>query len=200
MVHMSSEVNIPMLSFTHTILDGEQFGPGKLVDDYLDVLPPDAFRAEFLGRNFGPVEFFLPEFRPPNEQPGTLNLAPYLLLHDVDPWPIWSDGATWTKLYEALDAFGIAEAQFRPYWQDSGVLAPPGVLVSSYVRQGRVLLAVVNTGEATEARLTADPEQLKLAGLATASDVLLGDTLKVEASTLTVPLARHQGRMVELHP
>jgi hypothetical protein len=200
MVHMSSEVNIPMLSFTDTILDGEQFGPGKLVADYLDVLPPDAFRAEFLGRNFGPVEFFLPEFRPPNEQPGTLNLAPYLLLHDVNPWPIWSDGATWTKLYEALDAFALTEAEFRPYWLGSGVQAPPGVLVSSYVREGRALLAVVNTGEATEARLTADPKRLKLAGLATASDVLLGDTLKVEASTLTVPLARHQGRMVELHP
>ena len=33
MVHMSSQVDIPMLSFTHAILDGEQLRSGDLKDD-----------------------------------------------------------------------------------------------------------------------------------------------------------------------
>jgi len=200
MVHMSSEVDIPMLSFTDTILDGEQFGPGKLVADYLDVLPPDAFRAEFLGRNFGPVEFFLPEFRPPNEQPGTLNLAPYLLLHDVNPWPIWSDGATWTKLYEALDAFGITEARFEPYWRQPAAQSEPQVLVSAYAGKDGAILAVMNTGDAIDARVSADLKRLGLQQIASATDVLHDEALRTAGGAITVPLARHQGRVIWLKP
>ena len=194
MVHMSSEVVIPMLSFTDTILDGEQFSGMK--DDYLTVLPPDKFRAEFLGRNWGPVEFFLPEFRDPYVQNGTTNLAAYLLLHDVDPWPIWSDAAQWNKLYEALDAFGIAGAQFRPYWQDSGARAEAGVLVSSYVGKSGAVLAVMNTGEATEAKIALDLQRLGLAKVGSAVDVLRDEPVKAEGNTVTVPLGRHEGRVI----
>jgi hypothetical protein len=191
---MSSEVIIPMLSFTDTILDGEQFGSAKLADDYLDLLPPDMFRAEFLGRNVGPVEFFLPELRAPHVQAGTVNLAPYLLLHDVNPWPIWSEGATWTKLFAALDDFGIVDAEFVPYWSGAPVAAPEGVLVSVYRREGSAVLAVMNTGEATQAQL--DVAALKAVG--SASDLLLGERLPLNATVLTVPLARHQGRVIRL--
>ena len=125
MVHMSSEVIVPMLSFTDTILDGEQFRAGTLKDDYLDLLPPDKFRAEFMGRNWGPVAFFLPELREPHVTPGTLNLAAYLMLHDVDVWPIWSDVKVWNRLYDAVDAVGIADARFLPYWRDSGARTNP---------------------------------------------------------------------------
>ncbi len=194
MVHMSSEVVIPMLSFTDTILDGEQFSGMK--DDYLTVLPPDKFRAEFLGRNWGPVEFFLPEFRDPYVQAGTANLAPYLLLHDVNPWPIWSDAAQWNKLYEALDAFGIAEAQFHPYWQDSGVRAEAGVLVSSYVGKSGAVLAVMNTGEATEAKIALDLQRLGLAKVASAMDVLRNEPVKAEGNVLRAALGEHQGRVI----
>lgn len=75
-----------MLSFSDTILDGEQFDGGKVKLDYLDVLPPDKFRAEFMGRNWGPVSFFLPEFPGEHAAAGTPNLAAYLMLHDVHAW------------------------------------------------------------------------------------------------------------------
>ena len=198
MVHMSSQVDIPMLSFTHTILDGEQFRSANLQDDYLDLLPPDMFRAEFMGRNWGPVAFFLPEFGDQQKTRGTPNLAAYLMLHDVNAWPIWSEIGPWSRLYEAADEFGIEEARFLPYWEDSGARAEAQVLVSSYVRDGRAMLAVVNTGEAIEAKVTLDARRLGLAQTAEASDVLRDEPVSVQGGTLTVPLERRQGRVIEL--
>jgi hypothetical protein len=196
MVHMSSEINLPMLSFTDTILDGEQFVSANLKDDYLEFLPPGMFRAEFLGRNHGPVEFFLPEFREPHVQTGTPSLAAYLLLHDVGAWPIWSDASVFNRLHEVLDPLGIADAEFLPYWHDNGVQADEQVLVSAYTAEGSTVFAVMNTGEATDARLTLDLARLKLTGLAGATDVLTDEALSTEGNTLTVPLARHQGRVI----
>jgi len=198
MVHMSSEMVIPMLSFTDTVLDGEQFRTGELQDDYLDLLPPDKFRAEFMGRNWGPVAFFLPEFRDEHTIRGTPHLAAYLLLHDVNAWPIWSDISQWNRLYDALDAFGIGEAEFLPYWKGSGTQSAGEVLISAYVRPGKALLAVMNTGEATEAKVTMDLARLGLAEVAEATDVLHGEPLRVEGTTLLVPLERRQGRVVEV--
>ena len=186
MVHMSSQVDIPMLSFTHTILDGEQFRSGDLKDDYLDLMPPDEFRAEFMGLNWGPVDFFLPEFRDEYQASGTPNLAAYLMLHDVSAWAIWSDWAVWNTLHEATDEFGIVEAQFEPYWESD---PDAQVLVSRYVRDDGVVLAVMNTGDAVEAEIEAG-----IAG--TAEDVLSGETLDVDGTTVTVPLARRQGRVI----
>jgi len=200
MVHMSSEVNIPMLSFTDTILDGEQYRTGKLKDDYLDLLPPDKFRAEFMGRNYGPVDFFLPELRDPNLPIGTPNLAGYLMLHDVNAWPIRSDAKVWNRLYDALDAFGIADARFLPYWQDSGARTDPQVLVSSYVGKSGAVLAVMNTGDAIEAKVTLDLKRLGLKSITGAADVLRDEKMKVEGKALTMPLVRRQGRVIVVSP
>jgi hypothetical protein len=144
------------------------------------------------------VDFFLPEFRAEHTVRGTPNLAAYLLLHDVNAWPIWSDVSQWNRLYDALDAFGIGEAEFLPYWKDSGTQSAGEVLISAYVRPGKALLAVMNTGEATEAKVTMDLARLGLAQVAEATDVLRGEPLRVEGTTLLVPLERRQGRVVEL--
>jgi len=198
MVHMSSQVVIPMLSFTDTILDGEHFRSGNLEDDYLDPLPPDMFRAEFLGRNYGPVEFFLPELRDPYLERGTANLMAYLLAHDVQPWPIWSDGAQWTTLYDALDAIGWEQSRFFPYWDAPAAQAPEGVLASGYAADGAAALALMNTGDATEAQVTVDATRLGLPGVAQATDVVTGEALAVEGAMITVPLERRQGRTLIL--
>ncbi|MBM3498137.1 MAG: hypothetical protein FJX74_05650 [Armatimonadetes bacterium] len=198
MVHMSSEVVIPMLSFTDTLLDGEQFRSAALKDDYLEFLPPDMFRAEFLGRNYGPVEFYLPEFGDEHKQAGSPNLAAYLLLHDVSAWLIWCDPAPFLRLHDTLDPLGIAEAEFLPYWKGSGASTDAQVLASAYVAEGGVVLAVMNTGEATEAKLVLDLERLKLAGLAGGTDLLRDEALAAEGNTLIVPLARHQGRVIQV--
>jgi hypothetical protein len=197
---MSSEVTIPMLSFTDTILDGEQFSTDRLKDDYLDLLPPDKFRAEFLGRNWGPVAFFLPEFRGRHAASGTPNLAAWLLLHDVGAWPMWSDVRTWNRLYDSIDAREVADAAFLPYWEDCGARADSQVLVSSYVGGSAALLAVINTGEAIAAEISLDGRRLRLERISAAADVLSGEKLKVQSNVLAIPLSRHQGRVILLKP
>ncbi len=196
MVHMSSEVVIPMLTFTDTILDGEQFGGAHLADDYLELLPPDKFRAEFLGRNWGPVAFFLPEFRGEASDRGTPSLAAYLLLHDVQPWPIWSDVAAWNRLYDALDARGFVDSTFQPYWQDSGVHAEPSVLVSSYVGPKGAILAVMNTGDAVDAKLELQLQRLGLSRIGSAVDALTDTAFTTDGRSVVIPLQRHQGRVI----
>lgn len=200
MVHMSSSVDIPMLSFTDTILDGEQFGGGKVKHDYLDALSPDKFRAEFLGRNWGPVSFFLPEFAREHAAAGTPDLAAYLMLHDVNAWPLWSDATVWNRLYDALDAVDIGDAEFFPYWHDSGAHAGPQVLVSSYVGKSGAVLAVMNTGEATQATIALDPRRFPLASISAVADFVRNETMKVTGRSIAVPLARHQGRVLVVKP
>ena len=93
MVHMSSEVVILMLSFTDTILDGEQFTSGNLKDDYLELrCLPTSSAPSSSGATGGR---WRSSCRCASRivAVGTPNLAAYLLLHDVNPWPIWSDGA-----------------------------------------------------------------------------------------------------------
>ena len=95
---------------------------------------------------------------------------------------------------------GIPAARFQPYWKNSGVEADPRVLISSYVGKTGTVLAVMNTGEALDAVLTLNLAQLGLKRVGTAVDVLRGEPAKVEGNTLTVALARHQGRVLVLNP
>ena len=191
MVHMSSEVVIPMLSFTDTLLDGEQFGGDKVQEDYLEVLPPDKFRAEFMGRNWGPVAFFLPELREPHVERGTPDLAAYLLLHDVQAWPIWSDVATWNRLYEVLDAHDVAHARFRPYWARQWRTQQRAAGIGFVVRgrSASVLLAVMNTGEAVDAQLTLDMLDLHGGRVESPEDMLSGAPWRSPTANCPFPSA-----------
>ncbi len=63
MTHMSGKVTIPILAYDDSYLDGEHFR-GRVKDDYLDLMTLDEFRAEFMGRQWGIIPFFLPEFPP----------------------------------------------------------------------------------------------------------------------------------------
>lgn len=201
MLHLSTEMNAPMISFADTVLDGEQFSGNKLQDDYVDLLPPDMIRAEMLGRNHGPVCFFLPEFRGDYAKTGTPNLAAYLLLHGLNAWPIWSDAATWNKLYNVLDAFDLGSAKFLPYWQSPSWAERPPDLASAYLNNGQALLVDMNTlNEPGQAKLTLDLKRLEMKSLSSATDVLSGEQLKLEGNVLTIPQAPHQGRIILLRP
>ena len=79
--HQSTCCVTPTLAFADSYWDGEQFSGGELSGDPLKNLPLDAFRAEFMGRNFGvPCEFLAYE-RPPQ---WTFDHAlAFSMLHDV---------------------------------------------------------------------------------------------------------------------
>ena len=59
--HMSGKMWIPVLAYEDCYLDGENF-MSQIKESYLDIMPLEMFRAEFVGRQWGLQAFFIPEF------------------------------------------------------------------------------------------------------------------------------------------
>jgi hypothetical protein len=149
MAHMSGKVTIPFLAYEDSYLDGENFR-GVVKDSYMDVAGLDYWRAELMGRQWGLMPFFLPEFDAEHSKQiePTRGLAALVMLHDISVWPIWSNIAVWNEMYDALDAFGYVDSVFIPYFDPT----PPAttdmkdVYISVYKRSdGRALAIVGNT-------------------------------------------------------
>jgi len=147
MAHMSGKVTIPILAYDDSYLDGEHFR-GRVKDSYLDLLPLDTFRAEFMGRQWGIMPYFLPEFSPPYSEQvePTRGLAGLLMIHDVAPWPIWCNAQVFAEAFDALDAFGYVDAEFIPYFDPKPPVTTdlPDLYGSAYKLPGRALIVVAN--------------------------------------------------------
>jgi len=173
--HMSGNIDIPVLSFVDGYLDGEQFTFIKngeknysIKQSYLDVINLNQFRAEFIGKQFGIISFFLPEFDAASAktiQP-TLGLVSLLAIHDVQPWPLWSNISVWNELYKQLDAFSFQQSNFIPYYSNN----PPAqtgnlnnVYVSAYSKTNEALIIVSNLSkEKVNGTITLNPQTLGL--------------------------------------
>ncbi len=212
--HMSSHYMAPSLAFNDAMLQGEQFRwevpEFYVTDDYTKVLRLDYARTELTGRNLGTVPVFLPEFpggvgRHRNRR-NTEHLLAVTRLHDMVLWPIWCDSEPVGEQWQALDRFGIAEAdtEFLPYWED----APPAVadheevLVSAYRRDGGALLVVSNFlgHEDRTVKVTPNLEALGLAAGFTASDMMTGEVISVANGSLQIQLLEGRMRLVHLAP
>jgi hypothetical protein len=156
-LHMSGKMGIPYVAYSDAYIDGEHFR-GKFKDPknefYTDVLPLDAMRAEYMGRQWGVAPYILPEFwnedatpedRADAEKPR--GLMAQLMVHDISPVVLWSNPQPFKDAFNALDAFGYADAEFIGYFEKT----PPAtsnmkdVYVSVYKRNdGRALAIVAN--------------------------------------------------------
>jgi hypothetical protein len=148
MAHMSGKVTIPILAYDDSYLDGEHFR-GRVKDSYMDLITLDTFRAEFMGRQWGIMPFFLPEFPADlaKQVEPTRGLMGLLMIHDVSVWPIWCNTAVANEALAALDEFGYVNSEFIPYFDPvpPAVADMKDVYVSAYKRaDGWVLLIVAN--------------------------------------------------------
>jgi hypothetical protein len=132
MAHMSGNVVIPILAYDDSYLDGEHLaGPIKKNENsnYLDVLsdPQDVdriqsalehFRIEFMGRQWGLMPFFLPEFdeKQSIEKGPTRLLMALLMIHDVSPWANNCNIDALNDAWKALRDFDYYESDFIPYF------------------------------------------------------------------------------------
>jgi hypothetical protein len=146
MAHMSGKIGIPFLAYEDSYLDGENFR-GVVKDSYMDVVGLDYWRTELMGKQWGLMPFFLPEFDAEHSaqiEP-TRGLAALVMLHDVSVWPIWSNITVWNEMYDALDKFGYVDSEFIPYFDPT----PPAttdmkdVYISVYKRANGHALAIV---------------------------------------------------------
>lgn len=169
MAHMSGKVAIPILAYEDAYLDGEHFR-GLVKDSYLDLMSLETFRTEYMGRQWGLIPCFLPEFDAEHQKAvePTRGLMALLMIHDVTVWPIWCNTEEANRALEALDRFGYVDAAFTGYWEAAAPAHTDlgDVHVSAYRRpDGQVLLIVANVGkEDREGTVEVDRRYADLAG------------------------------------
>ena len=134
--HQSTCCVTPTLAFADSYWDGEQFTSGAHADDPLEDLPLGAFRAEFMGRNFGvPCEFLVYE-RPPR---WTFERALAVsMLHDVRVRPCGLAALEkMAPVWNAMSRFGVDDARWHPYWESPTAVSaqPATVKVSALTEQ-----------------------------------------------------------------
>ena len=154
----------------------------------------DAFRTEFMGRQWGvPAELLC--YGKPMSFRAAWALA---ILHDVPVRPMFfsaggDDVDLAAAIWRVMDEFDRKGAQWFPYWRKECPVRSSlrGVPVSVYVHEyGSVLLAASNLTDAkVKARLRLKPAAL---GLTTASwtavDAITGETVDAEADRLIIEL------------
>ena len=130
--HMSGTVIIPILAYDDSYLDGEQFS-GSIKEDlicsYVDVMsnPQDEdrvqtaleyFRTEFMGRQWGLIPFFLPEFNAKQciTKELTRNMMALLMIHDISLWAICCNANVVDEAWRELEEFDYFESEFIPYF------------------------------------------------------------------------------------
>jgi hypothetical protein len=167
MAHMSGKMTMPILAYEDSYLDGEHFR-GQVKDSYMDMMSLDTFRTEYMGRQWGIMPYFLPEFDAEHaaQVEPTRGLMALLMIHDVAVWPIWCNANVANEALAALDAFGYVKSDFIGYFEKT----PPAstdmkdTYVSAYKRaDGKCLLVVANLAkEDRQGTVTINPARLGL--------------------------------------
>ena len=210
-VHNSTCMTIPTLAFATSYWDGEQFGknfkPGTFA---LNALPLDAFRTEFMGRQWGVPAELLWRRGAPCSRPEAYAFA---LLHDVliregyENTPAGVDPVValelQSRLWKLSDEFGRKQATWLPYWKNSEYVTarPEGVYASLYQHPRNGVLAVISNLGRDDA--TADLEfHCDKLGLSTkkvsASDALANGPIEVKDGKIQLSLPSLGWRLVWL--
>ena len=145
-VHNSTCMVMPTLGFGTSYWDGEQFQDVRGIDNAATQLPLDAFRAEFMGRQWGvPAEFLCYGQGFTFEQAWAITL-----IHDVPVRPMSGTGLEdlelASRIWRIMDDFGRGEAEFVPYWSNAEYVRADsaGIHVSLYRHPANGVLAVVS--------------------------------------------------------
>jgi hypothetical protein len=161
---------IPTLGWGTSSWDGEQLGSlswdkGGVVEKRafaLDVLPLDAFRAEFMGRQWGvPSETLC--YERPYSTPQLLSIT---LLHHVLVRPNPTHLPMISGIWRLYDRFGMKEATWYPYWSNSDIFKTGSdrVKVSAFrhPKNGLLLLVSNLSAEGGQAQVQFDVQRLGL--------------------------------------
>ncbi len=197
--HMSATVSIPTLAFVDSYWDGEQLD----VQEHGFRLPLDAFRAEFMGHNWGVPAELLCYYRRPFTYEEAIGLG---LLHDVPvrPYPRSPLLSMMARVWGAWDAIDINSAQWFPYWEEGGpVTCEAGqVLISTHVGPGGALVVALNADdEPVDAGLLVDLPRLGLQGRRWGvTNVLTGKPVEGSANRVSVTIKPWEAAILLITP
>lgn len=203
--HQSTCCATPTLAFADCYWDGEQFAGGELSGDILKNLPLGAFRAEFMGRNYGVPAEFLAYERPPQ---WTFDHALAVsMLHDVRVRPCGIEALErMAPIWDAMSQFDVRTAEWHPYWEERPLATaqPDAVKVSLYrgrgnSRAGRALMIVSNLSADAPAEAIVRLDADRMGGsMKVAVDALSGKALACGDVGIVVPLEPMRMRMVRV--
>lgn len=199
-IHNSTVMTIPTLGWGTSSWGGEQLDAIKPPVKVLDVLPMDAFRTEFMGRQWGvPSEFLVYGGRPYDSR----EMLAYTLLHGVLIRPSGPEElARISALWKIDDRFPLSDATFYPYWEAKGPIRcqTANVYVSAWQRPREGLLLVVsNLGDnETQAVVQIDSKRLNLSQLPKAQDALTAENLPIERGILRFALGSWRYRLIRI--
>ena len=166
-LHMTNNMIIPWIGAADIALDGEDKVLFPENDkDFMDVWPLERLRADWHGQ-WGVAVNFLQEYQgqwePKRLAEAMRAYTGMMLLFDVLPssnsnglnQPAW--------IGRARFGVGDADVSFVPYWKAGGLTATaPDVKLAVWKKPGKVLIAVVNRGEKTDATVKIDAAKLGL--------------------------------------
>jgi hypothetical protein len=208
--HTSENSCAPILSFLDVWEPGEGNWFGQLKDDYLQVLPLDALRAEFRAQHFGGIAWWLPAWqraavledkdvavRREDGSVGTVSVEKTHhmlgigLLLDIYVWPITGTNQEAARqLYAVQDEFGMGDVRFFGYWNNAKLIAgqTDEIKASAYRKaKGGALVVVYNTTrESKTAQLTVAWDELKSDGPLKLLDAYTKDPIAVSGNSLTL--------------
>jgi hypothetical protein len=219
-LHMTNNMIIPWIGAADLAYDGEHhvIYP-EMKKDFMDFWSLERMRVDYPGQWGVPVDFM-------HEYQGQWPAADLyrakrayfatVMLHDALPYG--NNNGHAGNLIAQRKAFGIGEddVRFLPYWDETGLKAAgKEIKLAGWQRPGKLLLLVANFGEQQTARVSLDLDTLGWKGATLAvSDPEQGTKLtvyghggaatvthdapapKLEGTTLTVPVERHNYRLL----
>jgi len=188
-IHNSTSMVIPALGWATSNWDGEQFGAIARGVDLDKLFPMDAFRTEFMGRQWGPPSELLCY-----EIPYTTHEAfSFSLLHDILVRGYGPGLYEESQLWNAMDKFGRKQAQFKPYWNNSDLVKVIDNKCYStlYVRPGKGVMCLVSNQSkyARNVKVKLMLKKMNLPITATATNAKTGDKVPIKNGEFTVPLS-----------
>jgi hypothetical protein len=201
--HQSSCVATADLAFVDSYWDGEAIGAAAneedMAKDPLRLFSPAAFRAEFMGRNFGiPPELIRYS---PSEAKTWMGIS---MLHDVLVRPTNPPELAYiSPIWKALGEFGVSQADWHPYWDNGNLVkADTGDVKISFYRRvadnsARLLLVVTNfSREQIETSVTLSEQAI--GSIHDTTDALTRKELEHSPHMVRIPLAGSEWRLVRV--
>jgi hypothetical protein len=207
--HATNNLILPWAGAADIYFDGElNVIYPEMGKDFMDFWSLERLRLNYPGQS-GIAGNFLQEYQGQWDNARLVKVmrayTGMMLLHDV--LSSGNSNGLNRPVWVGRDRFGIeaADVRFIGYWQEKSGLTSgtKEVYLSGWLRPGKVLIAVVNKGEAADAEVQVDTTLLKLPTLATAKiiDAESGAEIKLNADgKLIVPVERHDYRQIIIEP
>jgi hypothetical protein len=197
-VHNSTCMTMPTLGWATSYWDGEQFQGVSQRVDVDQLLPLDAFRAEFMGYQWGvPAEFLLAGSAFTFEESWSFSL-----LHDIPVRP-QSDPKELeliSKIWDVMDRFERKKAEWVPYWRNEKFVesSPKGTYCSLYRHPKNGVLAMVSnlSGKEKNIKVKFDTRSLGIESTAKAVDAMSGEEIGMEKGAIQIKLGHMGWRLV----